>query len=66
MGKDLQTLNGQDNLSLWAGRISGCRSSGQNVKAWGRVTGGGRSRENGICEQTYFRWQKRLLEKAKA
>ena len=40
MGKDLQTLNGQ------------------NVKDW--------CKENGICERTYYRWQKRLFEIAKA
>ena len=44
MSKDLQTLNGQNKLAVWAGRISECRSSGQKVKVW--------CRENGICEQT--------------
>ena len=58
MRKDLQTLNGQNKLALWAGRISECRSSGQNVKVW--------CKENGICEQTYYRWQKRLFEMAQA
>ena len=58
MGKDLQTLNGQNKLALWAGRISECRNSGQNVKA--------RCRENGVCEQTYYKWQKRLFEMAQA
>ena len=54
MSRALQTLNGQNKLALWAGRISECRNSGQNVKTW--------CRENGICEQTYYRWQKRLFE----
>lgn len=58
MGKDLQTLNGQNKLALWAGRISECRNSGQNVKTW--------CRENGVCEQTYYKWQKRLFEMAQA
>ena len=58
MAKDLQTLNGQNKLALWAGRISECRSSGQNVKTW--------CRENGICEQTYYKWQRKLFEMAKA
>ena len=58
MSKDLQTLNGQNKLALWAGRISECRNSGQNVKAW--------CLENGICEQTYYKWQKRLVEMAQA
>ena len=56
MNNDLQTLNGQNKLALWAGRISECRSSGQKVKAW--------CRENGICEQTYYKWQRRLFEMA--
>ena len=51
-------MNQQNKLALWAGRISECRSSGQNVKDW--------CKENGICEQTYYRWQKRLFEMAKA
>ena len=58
MSKDLQALNGQNKLALWAGRISECRSSGQNVKAW--------CRENGVCEQTYYKWQRRLFEMAQA
>ena len=58
MGKDLQTLNGQNKLALWAGRIAECRNSGQNVKAW--------CRENGVCEQTYYKWQRRLFEMAQA
>ena len=58
MSRELQTINQQNKLALWAGRISECRSSGQNVKDW--------CKENGICEQTYYRWQKRLFEMAKA
>ena len=29
-----------------------------NVKAW--------CRENGVCEQTYYKWQRRLFEMAQA
>lgn len=58
MSKDLQTLNGQNKLALWAGRISECRNSGQNVKAW--------CRENGVCEQTCYKWQHRIFEIAQA
>lgn len=58
MSKDLQTLNGQNKLALWVGRISECRGSGQNVKAW--------CRENGVCEQTYYKWQRRIFEMAQA
>ena len=58
MSRALQTLNGQNKLALWAGRISECRNSGQNVKTW--------CRENGICEQSYYKWQRRLFEMAQA
>lgn len=58
MRTDLQVHNGQNKLALWAGRISECRSSGQNIKAW--------CRENGICEQTYYKWQRRIFEMAQA
>ena len=58
MNKDLQTLNGQNQVALWAGRISECRSSGMPVKTW--------CRENGINEQTYYKWQRRLFEMAQA
>ena len=58
MGKDLQTLNGQNKLALWAGRISECRNSGLAVKTWCKA--------NGVCEQTYYKWQRRLFEMAKA
>ena len=58
VSRELQTMNQQNKLALWARRISECRSSGQNVKVW--------CKENGICEQTYYRWQKRLFEIAKA
>ena len=54
MSKDLQTINSQNKLALWAGRISECRSSGQKVKVW--------CKENGVCEQTYYKWQRRLFE----
>ena len=54
MSRELQSMNQQNKLALWAGRISECRNSGQNVKVW--------CKENGICEQTYYRWQKRLFE----
>ena len=58
MSKDLQTLNSQNKLALWADRISECRNSRLSVKAW--------CKENGICEQTYYKWQKRLFGIAKS
>ena len=47
-------------LQYWKNIISLCheRPSGQTAKQW--------LKENGICEQTYYRWQKRLFELAKA
>ena len=51
-------MNPQNKLPLWAGRISECRNSGMTVKVW--------CRENGVCEQTYYKWQKRLFEMAQA
>lgn len=49
-------MNGQNKLALWAGRISECRNSGMNVKVW--------CKENGVCGQTYCKWQRRLFELA--
>lgn len=56
MSKDLQTINRQNKIAVWAERISECRSSGQNIKVW--------CKENGVCEQTYYKWQRRLFEMA--
>ena len=58
MSSELQTFNGQNKLAQWVVRISECGNSDQNVKTW--------CRENGICEQTYYRWQKYLFEMTKA
>ena len=58
MSAELQQLNGQNKLALWAERISACRKSGLSVKTW--------CKENGVCEQTYYKWQKKLFAMAKA
>jgi len=58
VSRELRTINQQNKLALWAGRISECRNSGMAVKTW--------CRENGICEQTYYKWQRRLFEIAQA
>ena len=58
MSRELRTINQQNKLALWAGRISECRNSGMAVKTW--------CRENDICEQTYYKWQRRLFEMAQA
>ena len=47
MSRELQTLNEQNKLALWADRINACRSSGRTVKDW--------CKESGICEQTNSR-----------
>lgn len=58
MDRDLQTINQQNKLALWAGWISEYRNSGMDMRPWGK--------ENGFCEQTYYKWQKRLFEMAQA
>lgn len=58
MGNELQTMNGQNKLALWAERVSVCRSSDQSVRDWCKA--------NGICEQTFYRWQRKLYGIAKA
>ena len=57
MSTELQQLNGQNKLALWVERISSCRNSGLSVKTW--------CKENGVCEQTYYKWQKKLFAMAK-
>ena len=56
MSKSLSVVNQQRKLSEWAERVSACRSSGLSVKTW--------CRENGVSEQTYYKWQRRLYELA--
>ena len=56
METGLQTVNQQRKLSEWAERVSACRNSGLSVKTW--------CRENGVSEQTYYKWQRRLYELA--
>ena len=56
MSRDLQTVNEQNKLALWAERVSSCRNSGLRVKDW--------RRENGVNEQIYYKWQKKLFTTA--
>lgn len=58
MEQSLQALNAQNKMAEWAAKISTCRGSGLSVKRW--------CKENGICEQTYYKWQRRLFAVAKA
>lgn len=58
MSTELQQLNGQNKVALWTERISECRNSGLSVKTW--------CRGKGICEATYYKWQKKIFTMAQA
>lgn len=58
MSNGLQTLNNQNKLAEWAERVADRRNSGMSVSAWCKA--------NGVCEQTYYKWQRRLYNMAKA
>ncbi len=58
MGSELQRFNGQNKIAVWAQRVSDCRNSGLTVKAWCAA--------NSVCEQTYYRWQRRIYAMAQA
>ena len=58
MSTELQRLNERNKVALWAERISKCRNSGLSVKTW--------CKEKGICEQTYYKWQKKIFAMAQA
>ena len=58
MRTELQEITAQSKLAEWAGKISECRSSGMPVKTW--------CKQNSVCEQTYYKWQRRLFEMAQA
>lgn len=51
---NLQTIKHQVKLSEWRERVKECRSSGLSVKAW--------CGEQHISPQTYYRWEKEILE----
>ena len=56
MSNELQTINQNARVALWVNRVSECRSSGLSVKVW--------CEENGVNQQTYYKWQKRLFDMA--
>ena len=58
MRTELQEIPAQNKLAEWAGKISTCRNSGLPVKTW--------CKQNGVCEQTYYKWQRRIFEMAQA
>ena len=55
---ELQKLNGQNKAAEWAAKIADCRNSGIPVNRW--------CKENGVCEQTFYKWQRKLFAIAKA
>ena len=56
MATGVQELKLAARMQEWSVRIAECRSSGMSVKAW--------CSEQGISVQTYYRWEKRFVEKA--
>ena len=58
MSGELQAINRQNNLTEWADRIRACRSSELSTRQW--------CAENGISLNTYYKWQRRVFEAAKA
>ena len=58
MVKELQEINQDNTIALWAERIAACRDSDLSVVQW--------CKENGVCVQTYYRWPKKLFSLAQA
>ena len=56
MGIGVTELKREVMLREWSARIAECRNSGKAVKEW--------CAEQGISVQTYYRWEKRFVEKA--
>ena len=56
MGTGVTELKREVKLREWSVRIAECRNSGKAVKEW--------CAEQGISVQTYYRWEKRFVEKA--
>ena len=56
MGIGVTELKREVMLQEWSARIAECRNSGKAVKEW--------CAEQGISAQTYYRWEKRFVEKA--
>ena len=56
MGIGVTELKREVMLREWSARIAECRNSGKAVKEW--------CAKQGISVQTYYRWEKRFVEKA--
>ena len=56
MGIGVTELKREVMLREWSARIAECRNSGKAVKEW--------CAEQDISVQTYYRWEKRFVEKA--
>lgn len=58
MVKALQAMNQEKTVAIWAERISAYRNSELSITQW--------CKENEICIQTYYLWQKKLFNMAQA
>lgn len=56
MAAGVQELKLAARMQEWSVRNGECRSSGMSVRTW--------CKEQGISVQTYYRWEKRFVEKA--
>ena len=56
MATSVKELKQAARMQEWSVRIAECRNSGMSVRAW--------CNEQGISAQTYYRWEKRFVEKA--
>ena len=58
MNSGLQVYNEQAKLAQWAQTVAQCRDSGLSVRQW--------CQENGINISSYYKWQRKVYDTAKA
>ena len=58
MNSGLQVYNEQNKLAQWAQAVAQCRDSGMSVRQW--------CQENGINLSSYYKWQRKVYDAAKA
>ena len=51
---NVQKVNEDIKTKQWIQKIKECRESGLPVKTW--------CKQNGVCEQTYYKWLKKIRE----
>lgn len=54
MGRELQALNHNQQLTEWSRRVEACRNSGQTITQW--------CGENGVAVSTYYAWQRKVFQ----